>query len=168
MPQVPCCQSWMWKWNAGIYYLKTLNIANTSYVHNYGSFTELPTPCRRSLRFLRPKIRTLEKMSTRFPLQSPLFLLGLFLLLLVDGRSICCSRACLFWRIKPLAIAAAMSQKQGCWTPYTQSTDNNNKPPDRSQLLSHFCDCLCALPSEMHGWWSNKSTHHEWRNKTLN
>lgn len=77
-------------------------------------FTKLPTPCRRSLRFLRPKIRTLEKMSTRFPLQSPLFLLGLFLLLLVDGRSICCSRACLFWRIKPLAIAAAMSQKQGC------------------------------------------------------
>lgn len=130
--------------------------------------TELPTPCRRSLRFLRPKIRTLEKMSTRFPLQSPLFLLGLFLLLLVDGRSICCSRACLFWRIKPLAIAAAMSQKQGCWTPYTQSTDNNNKPPDLSQLLSHFCDCFCALPSEMHGWWSKISTHHEGRNKTLN
>lgn len=131
-------------------------------------YTELPTPCRRSLRFLRPKIRTLEKMSTRFPLQSPLFLLGLFLLLLVAGRSICCSRACLFWRIKPLAIAAAMSQKQGCWTPYTQSTDNNNKPPDLSQLLSHFCDCFCALPSEMHGWWSKISTHHDGRNKTLN
>lgn len=131
-------------------------------------FTKLPTPCRRSLRFLRPKIRTLEKMSTRFPLQSPLFLLGLFLLLLVDGRSICCSRACLFCRIKPLAIAAAMSQKQGCWTPYTQSTDNNNKPPDLSQLLSHFCDCLFALPFDTNGWRSKISTHHERWYKTPN
>lgn len=131
-------------------------------------FTKLPTPCRRSLRFLRPKIRTLEKMSTRFPLQSPLFLLGLFLLLWVDGRSICCSRACLFCRIKPLAIAAAMSQKQGCWTPYTQSTDNNNKPPDLSQLLSHFCDCLFALPFDKNEWRSKISTHHERWYKTPN
>lgn len=55
-------------------------------------------------------MRTLEKMSTRFPLQSPLFLLGLFLRRLVEGRSKCCSRACLFCLISPLAIAAAMAQ----------------------------------------------------------
>ena len=55
-------------------------------------------------------MRTLEKMSTRFPLQSPLFLLGLFLRRLVVGRSNCCSRACLFCLISPLAIAAAMAQ----------------------------------------------------------
>lgn len=72
--------------------------------------SEVPRPCLRSLRFLRPKIRTLEKMSTRFPLQSPLFLLGLFLRRLVEGRSKCCSRACLFCLISPLAIAAAMAQ----------------------------------------------------------
>ena len=65
-------------------------------------------PWRRNLRFLRPKMRTLEKMSTRLPLQSPRFLLGLLRLLLADGRSQCCSRACRFWRIKPLAMAAAM------------------------------------------------------------
>ena len=53
-------------------------------------------------------MRTLEKMSTRLPLQSPRFLLGLLRLLLADGRSQCCSRACRFWRIKPLAMAAAM------------------------------------------------------------
>lgn len=53
-------------------------------------------------------MRTLEKMSTRFPLQSPRVLLGLLRLLLADGRSQCCSRACRFWRIKPLAMAAAM------------------------------------------------------------
>lgn len=72
--------------------------------------SEVPRPCLRSLRFLRPKMRTLEKMSTRFPLQSPLFLLGLFLRRLVEGRSKCCSRACLFCLISPLAIAAAMAQ----------------------------------------------------------
>lgn len=71
---------------------------------------KVPRPCLRSLRFLRPKMRTLEKMSTRFPLQSPLFLLGLFLRRLVEGRSKCCSRACLFCLISPLAIAAAMAQ----------------------------------------------------------
>lgn len=65
-------------------------------------------PWRRNLRFLRPKMRTLEKISTRLPLQSPRFLLGLLRLLLADGRSQCCSRAWRFWRIKPLAIAAAM------------------------------------------------------------
>lgn len=65
-------------------------------------------PWRRNLRFLRPKMRTLEKISTRLPLQSPRFLLGLLRLLLADGRSQCCSRACRFWRIKPLAMAAAM------------------------------------------------------------
>lgn len=65
-------------------------------------------PWRRNLRFLRPKMRTLEKMSTRLPLQSPRFLLGLLRLLPADGRSQCCSRACRFWRIKPLAMAAAM------------------------------------------------------------
>lgn len=53
-------------------------------------------------------MRTLEKISTRLPLQSPRFLLGLLRLLLADGRSQCCSRACRFWRIKPLAMAAAM------------------------------------------------------------
>lgn len=72
--------------------------------------SEVPRPCLRSLLFLRPKMRTLEKMSTRFPLQSPLFLLGLFLRRLVEGRSKCCSRACLFCLISPLAIAAAMAQ----------------------------------------------------------
>ena len=76
----------------------------------FAQHTEVPTPCLRSLRFLRPKMRTLEKMSTRFPLQSPLFLLGLFLRRLVEGRSKCCSRACLFCLISPLAIAAAMAQ----------------------------------------------------------
>lgn len=65
-------------------------------------------PWRRNLRFLRPKMRTLEKISTRLPLQSPRFLLGLLRLLLAEGRSQCCSRACRFWRIKPLAMAAAM------------------------------------------------------------
>lgn len=54
-------------------------------------------------------MRTLEKMSTRLPLHSPLFLLGLFLRRLVEGRSKCCSRACLFCRMSPLAIAAAMA-----------------------------------------------------------
>lgn len=54
-------------------------------------------------------MRTLEKMSTRLPLQSPLFLLGLFLRRLVEGRSKCCSLACLFCLIRPLAIAAAMA-----------------------------------------------------------
>lgn len=68
-------------------------------------------PWRRNLRFLRPKMRTLEKISTRLPLHSPRFLLGLLRLLLADGRSQCCSRACRFWRIKPLAMAAAMVAK---------------------------------------------------------
>lgn len=54
-------------------------------------------------------MRTLEKMSTRLPLHSPLFLLGLFLRRLVEGRSKCCSRACLFCRMSPLAMAAAMA-----------------------------------------------------------
>lgn len=54
-------------------------------------------------------MRTLEKMSTRLPLHSPLFLLGLFLRRLVEGRSKCCSRACLFCLISPLAMAAAMA-----------------------------------------------------------
>lgn len=69
-------------------------------------------------------MRTLEKMSTRLPLHSPLFLLGLFLRRLVEGRSKCCSRACLFCRMSPLAMAAAMaptefqSQKRsGCGGP---------------------------------------------------
>ena len=53
-------------------------------------------------------MRTLEKISTRLLLQSPRFLLGLLRLRLADGRSQCCSRACRFWRIKPLAMAAAM------------------------------------------------------------
>lgn len=53
-------------------------------------------------------MRTLEKMSTRLPLHSPLFLFGLFRRRLVDGRSKCCSRACLFCRMSPLAMAAAM------------------------------------------------------------
>lgn len=70
---------------------------------------KVPRPCLRSLRFLRPKMRTLEKMSTRLPLHSPLFLLGLFLRRLVAGRSKCCSRACLFCRMSPLAMAAAMA-----------------------------------------------------------
>lgn len=71
-------------------------------------------PWRRNLRFLRPKMRTLEKISTRLPLQSPRFLLGLLRLLLAEGRSQCCSRACRFWRIKPLAMAAAMvAQRMG-------------------------------------------------------
>lgn len=70
---------------------------------------KVPRPCLRSLRFLRPKMRTLEKMSTRLPLHSPLFLLGLFLRRLVEGRSKCCSRACLFCLISPLAMAAAMA-----------------------------------------------------------
>lgn len=77
--------------------------------HKHGD-TQLLTPCLRSLLFFRPKIRTLEKMSTRLPLQSPLFLLGLFLRLFGGGRSTCCSRASLFFRIRPLAIAAAMAQ----------------------------------------------------------
>lgn len=55
-------------------------------------------------------MRTLEKMSTRFVLRTPLVLLGLFLRRLVVGRSKCCSRACLFCLISPLAIAAAMAQ----------------------------------------------------------
>lgn len=42
-------------------------------------------------------------------MQSPRFLLGLFRLLLAEGRSQCCSLACRFWRIKPLAMAAAMA-----------------------------------------------------------
>lgn len=57
-------------------------------------------------------MRTLEKMSTRLPLQSPRFLLGLFRLLLAEGRSQCCSLACRFWRIKPLAMAAAMAARR--------------------------------------------------------
>lgn len=67
------------------------------------------TPWRRNRLFLSPKMRTLEKMSTRLPLQSPRFLLGLFRLLLAEGRSQCCSLAWRFWRIKPLAMAAAMA-----------------------------------------------------------
>lgn len=69
-------------------------------------------PWRRNRRFLSPKMRTLEKMSTRLPLQSPRFLLGLFRLLLAEGRSQCCSLACRFWRIKPLAMAAAMAARR--------------------------------------------------------
>lgn len=69
-------------------------------------------PWRRNRRFLSPKMRTLEKMSTRLPLQSPRFLLGLFRLLLAEGRSQCCSLACRFWRIKPLAMAAAMAGRR--------------------------------------------------------
>lgn len=60
-------------------------------------------------------MRTLEKISTRLPLQSPRFLLGLLRLLLADGRSQCCSRACRFWRIKPLAMAAAMVAREWVW-----------------------------------------------------
>lgn len=67
------------------------------------------TPWRRNLLFLRPKMRTLEKISTKLPLQSPRFLLGLLRLLLAEGRSQCCSRAWRFCRIKPLAMAAAMA-----------------------------------------------------------
>lgn len=78
--------------------------------HMNKTHIKVPRPCLLSLRFLRPKMRTLEKMSTRFPLQSPLFLLGLFLRRLVEGRSKCCSRACLFCLISPLAMAAAMAQ----------------------------------------------------------
>lgn len=51
-------------------------------------------------------------MSTKFPLQSPLFLLGLRLRRCGVGRWTCCSRACLFCRIKPLAIAAMSQPKQ--------------------------------------------------------
>lgn len=69
-------------------------------------------PWRRNRRFLSPKMRTLEKISTRLPLQSPRFLLGLFRLLLAEGRSQCCSLACRFWRIKPLAMAAAMAVRR--------------------------------------------------------
>lgn len=67
------------------------------------------TPCLRSLLFFRPNIRTLEKMSTRFPLHSPCFLPGLFRRRWGVGRCWCCSLACRFWRINPLAMAAAMS-----------------------------------------------------------
>lgn len=100
----------------GLIKLSTSGCAFTRSAHSHTPtkqctlHSKVPRPCLRSLRFLRPKIRTLEKMSTRFPLQSPLFLLGLFLRRLVEGRSKCCSRACLFCRINPLAIAAAMAQ----------------------------------------------------------
>lgn len=67
------------------------------------------TPCLRSLLFFKPNIRTLEKMSTRLPLHSPCFLPGLLRLRWVVGRWACCSLACRFCRINPLAIAAAMS-----------------------------------------------------------
>lgn len=70
------------------------------------------TPCLRSLLFFKPNIRTLEKMSTRLPLHNPCFLPGLFRRRWVVGRWACCSLACRFWRINPLAIAAAMSQPE--------------------------------------------------------
>lgn len=73
------------------------------------SSTHTHTPCLRSRLFFRPKIRTLEKMSTRLPLHSPCFLAGLLRLRWVVGRWACCSLAWRFCRIKPLAIAAAMS-----------------------------------------------------------
>lgn len=82
------------------------------------------TPCLRSLLFFNPNIRTLEKMSTRFPLHSPCFLPGLFRRRWAVGRWACCSLACRFCRIKPLAIAAAMAQpiqKQPCLRPRLQS-----------------------------------------------
>lgn len=82
------------------------------------------TPCLRSLLFFNPNIRTLEKMSTRFPLHSPCFLPGLFRRRWVVGRWACCSLAWRFCRIKPLAIAAAMAQpiqKQPCLRPRLQS-----------------------------------------------
>ncbi len=127
--------------------------------------TKVPRPCLRSLRFLRPKMRTLEKMSTRFPLQSPLFLLGLFLRRLVEGRSKCCSRACLFCLISPLAIAAAMAQNvttaQGpvC----TRSTDYTNSRLSELaarvtvpwwRLSGPFRDVKCQIYFFFRSWFS--------------
>ena len=57
-------------------------------------------------------------MSTRFPLHSPGFLPGLFRRRCGVGRWACCSRACRFCRIKPLAMAAAMSPPKE--TPHKQ------------------------------------------------
>lgn len=93
----------------------------------------LYTPCLRSLLFFKPNIRTLEKMSTRFPLHSPCFLPGLFRRRWAVGRWACCSLACRFCRIKPLAIAAAMSQPtqtQPCLRPCLQSLQLC--PPERA------------------------------------
>lgn len=123
------------------------------YAHVYTERTlEVPTPCLRSRRFLSPKMRTLEKMSTRLPLQSPLFLLGLFFLRrLVEGRSKCCSRACLFCLISPLAIAAAMARNHNnCPGPYSLRTEHRlrKQPPlDRSSQpvsQSHGGGCCCC------------------------
>lgn len=99
------------------------------------------TPCLRSLRFLRPKMRTLEKMSTRFPLHSPLFLLGLFLRRLVEGRSRCCSRACRFCLMSPLAIAAAMARNvtaRGARTTQTAAS-HSPQPAGHSPMVATKC-----------------------------
>lgn len=109
-----------------------------------------PRPCLRSLRFLRPKMRTLEKMSTRFPLQSPLFLLGLFLRRLVEGRSKCCSRACLFCLISPLAIAAAMAQN--VTTAQVQSAhraQTTQTAASRSSCHSPMVEAECSTMSNI-------------------
>ncbi len=59
--------------------------------------------------------------------------------------------------------------KNGCWTPYTQSTDRQQQTAQSVSIIVPFLRLfLCSAAFEMHGWWSKISTHHDGRNKTLN
>lgn len=107
-------------------------------------------PCLRSLLFFKPNIRTLEKMSTRLLLHSPCFLPGLFRLRCVVGLWACCSRACRFCRIKPLAMAAAMSPPSTSPSPPCLLTHSSPvSPPQNVPRRLPLCLSLLTRVREM-------------------
>lgn len=116
-------------------------------------------------------MRTLEKMSTRLPLHSPLFLLGLFRRRLVDGRSKCCSRACLFCRMSPLAMAAAMAPNsshpneplgRGCPPPRFRAQTARNSRLWMSSSSPGHSPMAAAEAERVRSVWPNARVPNTW------